>query len=131
MAQTKTASAKTETPKPPFDGEAIFEMTAKQMQSVSHMNDAILKSMADVHEEVSRFVGQRLKQDRDLQSKIADCKNPQETWEACASFVRDTMTDYADEMRKLGDIMTENGLNGLSKGANGGAAAKETSSPAA
>lgn len=55
----------------------------------------------DFYREGLRFVGDRIKQDIELQQNLLDCREPREFYEIQAGFVQNMARQYAEEYQKL------------------------------
>lgn len=71
------------------------------------LNRALLEGVGKLQQETSRFVVQRLEDDMARQQRLLACRTPQDFWEACADFARQTMQDYSEEAGRLSEIAAE------------------------
>jgi len=116
------------------NSESLMAMGSTSLRAVSHMNDAMLRSVSAMHEELSRFVKHRLTRDIELQQDIAACGSPADAFQLYAQFLQTSMSDYWQEMTRLGTLSAENGLNGFARlqeqGSQVGREAAATAKPA-
>ena len=58
-----------------------------------------------VNHELFNFVNDRLRQDFEMPSRLAECHNPAELYETQAKFIEKMAEDYTGEARKISDII--------------------------
>ncbi len=107
-AQTKTSATKSEqTTFVPFSSEAIMEMNSANIQTFNKMSDVMMKGMATLNEEMSRFASMRFGEDMEAQKSFMACKTPIEAFSVCSSFMQSSMREYFEEVRTLTGIAAE------------------------
>ncbi|TQV83376.1 phasin family protein [Denitrobaculum tricleocarpae] len=107
-AQAKESATKTEEPTfTPFSSEAIMEMNSANIQTFTKMSDVMMKGVATLNEEMSRFASMRFSEDMEAQKSFMACKSPIEAFSVCSSFMQSTMREYFEEVRTLTGIAAE------------------------
>jgi hypothetical protein len=84
---------------------------------------AIWKQAGEFQKEWLRFVGERIEKDMAYSSKLFNCRNPGDFFQAQLDFCNCFMDDYLKEGRKVGDMVnsaTKEAQERLEQG-NGGA----------
>ncbi len=107
-AQTKTSASKSEQITfIPFNSEAIMELNSANIQTFNKMSDVMMKGMATLNEEMSRFASMRFGEDIEAQKSFMACKSPIEAFSVCSSFMQSSMREYFEEVRTLTGIAAE------------------------
>lgn len=107
-AQAKASANKSEQlPFTPFSSEAIMEMNSANIQTLTKMSDVMMKGVATLNEEMSRFASTRFSEDMEAQKSFIACKSPVEAFSLCSSFMQSAMREYFEEVRTLTGIAAE------------------------
>ena len=107
-AQAKASVRKSEEPTfTPFSSDAIMEMNSANIQTFTKMSDVMMKGMATLNEEMSRFASMRFNGDMEAQKSLMACRSPIEAFSVCSSFMQSTMREYFEEVRTLTGIAAE------------------------
>lgn len=98
----------TETKLPPEDTAISGEDVADLARSVEEVateavaaGETMMTQGLDFYREGLRFVGERIKQDIELQQSLLGCREPREFYEIQAGFVQNMARQYAEEYQKL------------------------------
>ncbi len=107
-AETKASTDKTEQANfIPFSSEALMEMNSANIQTFTKMSDVMMKGVATLNEEMSRFASMRFSEDMEAQKSFMACRSPVEAFNVCSSFMQSTMREYFEEVRTLSGIAAE------------------------
>lgn len=107
-AQTKSSATRSEEPAfIPLSSEAIVEMNSASIQTITKMSDVMMKGVATLNEEMSRFASMRFSEDMEAQKSFMACKSPIEAFSVCSTFMQSAMREYFEEVRTLSGIATE------------------------
>ncbi len=71
------------------------------------MNPAAATAWLDILSESTRFVTDRLRQDMETQMAMLSCKSPAELMQVQSEFFSAAMEQYADETRRLLEMMSK------------------------
>ena len=99
----KQAAFSTELPNP-FAVADMDALGAQQSAALAEINGTALKSIAELHHEVSVFIDHRLQKDLELQKSLTKCKSAADAMQTCANFWQDTFREYWQETAKLSDM---------------------------
>ncbi len=89
------------------DFEEITKANQQSMQTVLKSYNTWLQNACRVQTEMLRFINKRIRAEMEMPTRFADCKNPADVVERQMTFARMMFEDYADEGRKMLDLMTE------------------------
>ena len=107
-AQTKVSASKAEEPTfIPFNSEAMMEMNNANIKTLTKMSDVMMRGVATINEELSRFASMRFGEDVEAQKSFMACRSPVEAFSVCSSFMQTTMQEYFEEARTLSGIAAE------------------------
>jgi hypothetical protein len=70
-----------------------------------HANEAVSRGMVAIGQELSRFVGQRLRADMEASRSLLACTEIESAMQVQRSFIETAMSQYAEESRTLADLV--------------------------
>ena len=90
---------------------ALMALNAEAVHHIADFNLRAMKIMTECSQDMTGFVGRRLRADLELPQKLATCREPQAVMAVWGEFWRTAMEQYSRELRQmttLGDeLMTE------------------------
>lgn len=109
MAAAKTSRTDATGDQSMLNGDMLFAMGQPGLRTYYEMTDTMLKNMLALHDEMAKFVHNRLEQDIGLQTSLADCDKPGDLFAAYLKFMQGAMGQYWEEMAKLQTMLADNG----------------------
>jgi len=108
MCAAQTKSARSESPAfPPYNPEVMMAMNSENFKAISKVSDVMMKGVASINEELSRFATKRLGEDVEAQKSFMTCKSPIEAFSLYSTFMQTTMREYFEEAKTLSGIAAE------------------------
>lgn len=90
---------------------AAYDLSAnfngKGVQPVTEMYTSWLECMGKVNHELFNFMNQRLQQDFEMPTRLAECHSPSEFYEMQAKFIEKLATDYTGEAQKISKLIAD------------------------
>jgi hypothetical protein len=107
MKMTKqTSNASTEGGLP---ASQMLMNTEKLMMSLARLNGLALQSMLRMNVEAMSFIKHRYEQDVKILETLARCEGINEAMNTYSQFMKDTVTEYSDEVSNIVDIGSKAG----------------------
>lgn len=89
------------------DLEPLIVANQKSLKAASEANGHLLKRLATLNTELSRFIERRLEQDRKTARELAACTTPPEAFAAYGRFFERAVKQYSDEMGLLAGLVSD------------------------
>jgi hypothetical protein len=85
----------------------MMAMNSENFKAMSKVSDVMMKGVASINEELSRFATKRLGEDVEAQKSFMTCKSPIEAFSLYSTFMQTTMREYFEEAKTLSGIAAE------------------------
>ncbi|MEL6198322.1 MAG: phasin family protein, partial [Pseudomonadota bacterium] len=87
-----------------FDPSAMMAANQSGLKHMADVHQQMMKRMADMNVEVTRFYTKRFDEDRKVFHELTQCKNPQEAITVWGAFMEQAAKDYAEEMGNIATL---------------------------
>ncbi|MEL6211587.1 MAG: phasin family protein [Pseudomonadota bacterium] len=90
-----------------FDPSAMMANNQKSLQAIAETHQNMMRRMAEMNGQVSRFYSKRLDSDRQVLRDLQACRNPQEAVTVWGAFMEKAAQDYAEEMGSIAALYAD------------------------
>ena len=87
--------------------QAMADLQAAWLGPMTAMGTTMLENMADMGNEVTQFIAERMQEDVKTQHRILHCKDPHELHAIHAEFVQKAIDQYTAETGKLVEMSND------------------------
>jgi hypothetical protein len=88
----------------PFDLGAVVNFNHEALETMSEMNQAVLKRLVQYNEEIAEFANKRLKEDMAVPQKLMACGSTHDIFNYCMTFCQDAAQQYLGEAQRLATL---------------------------
>jgi hypothetical protein len=85
----------------PFDLGAVVDFNHEALETMTEMNQAVIKRLMQYNEEIAEFANKRLKEDMAVPQKLMACGSTHDIFNCYMAFCQDAAQQYLDEAQRL------------------------------
>ena len=85
----------------PFDLGAVVDFNHEALETMTEMNQAVIKRLMQYNEEIAEFANKRLKEDMAVPQKLIACGSTHDIFNCYVAFYQDAAQQYLNEAQRL------------------------------
>lgn len=102
-----TAKAPSDKCRAAFDAGAMIDANERILANAVDVARHLLDRMTAINHDWAGFIDRRLRADIEAAQSLAACQTPPETLTVYAAFMQDAARQYADQLGRLAELMTD------------------------
>ena len=91
----------------PFDLGAVVDFNHEALETMTEMNQAVIKRLMQYNEEIAEFANKRLKEDMAVPQKLMACGSTHDIFNCTMAFYQDAAQHYLNEAQRLAALGSE------------------------